>query len=387
MFIDIFLTYDYFEKIVSELAIYDDTRMMLDSLLCLSSLIFQRKYPHEIDRWCPLKYYQRSVNSIRHNLSLPEVNCLESGLLARCLISTNILCIYELFFIAIDSVYVKGAGSILMSVLTKGTLTKSLLKDSEFYQACFWATYVCDLILSLKLELPNMFSTTEIWKSLDPIYFSTFDVYPTDNFHLIMLAEDYSSYIISKEKTIWWSNKIMLICGEINDFSTLTDVITQKDYEMNTRYYTWLQLNSKLNEYIKNMPVFLKPLVHKPAQHESEFPTIYFDDERTAIIAINLTMLKILLYFACEKLRLKDEGLIKPEILKYPANYGENLAIDIAGIMQTYDSSRKVWPVSIHSLRQASKFIHPKSLCRHNMEKLVNKVIQVCQTRLQILTS
>lgn len=387
-FIDIFLPHGRFQKIVSELALYDETRMILDSIFCLSSLILQRMNPDAIDPLCPLKYYQRSVNSIRYQLSLPEAENSRSGILGRCLLSTNLLCIYELFFIAIDSTYVKGAGSILMSILSKRSQHESLLKNSQFYDTCFWAMFICDLVLSLKLEAPSMYSLDRIWRPLDPQFFDEFDSYADsldDSKTLEDSKDDYSSFIVSEQRTVWWLHKILLLFSAINLFCNLSDVVTREDYETNRQFDQWTKLNAKLEEFGRNMPVYLKPLIYKPATDTEYFPVVYFKDEQTAIVALNYKLARLSLHVAlCSKLRIEDKSLIEPEILKYPAIYREKLARDIAGIMQTYDGNVKIWSVNIHALRQASKFFERGTESYEALKELTIRVIQKCQTGLTI---
>lgn len=387
IFIDVFLPNERFQKIVSELALYDDTRMILDSIFCLSSLILQRMRPDAIDPLCPLKYYQRSVNAIRYQLSLPEVENPRSGILGRCLLSTNLLCIYELFFFAIDSTYVKGAGSILMSILSKRIHQESLLKTSPFYDTCFWAMFICDLVLSLKLEAPSMYSLEKVWRPLDPEFFDDFESYAgslEDPKSIEDAKDDYAGFIVSPQRTLWWQHKILLLYSAINLFCALSDVVTREEYESNKQFYQWSKLNTNLEEFGRHMPVYLKPLIYKPAVKGS-FPVIYFKDEQTAIVALNYKLARLSLHVAlCSKLRIEDLTLLEPEIAKYPSNYREKLAKDIAGIMQTYDCNLKIWPVNIHALRQASKYFERGTDVYEELKQLTIKVIRVCQTGLTI---
>ncbi|GEQ70269.1 hypothetical protein JCM33374_g3945 [Metschnikowia sp. JCM 33374] len=175
VFIDTFLAHQFFQVIVAELALYDETRMILDSMLCLSSLISQRMDPSSVDALCPYDYYQKCVYSVGKKVGIGKSEDPDGKILARCLISTNLLCIYEMFFVAVDSVYVKGAGGILATIMSRTDKSVSILKQSPFHHTCFWATIVCDLILSLKLECPNTFSVEKMWRNLDPNY----DVYDT----------------------------------------------------------------------------------------------------------------------------------------------------------------------------------------------------------------
>lgn len=385
-FIDIFLPYEVFQKIISEISIYNESRMILDSIMCLSSLIYQRMHPNKINSMTPLKYYQRSVNSIRHHLNLMEVDNCPQGTLARCLVSTNLLCIYELFFIATDSTYVKGAGSILISILSKQSNTISLLKSSPFYSSCFWATFICDLIISLKLEAPCVYCPDRVWKTLDPVYFQDFDDYtPHLENQKYTGSEDCSISIAGSKKSIWWLHKILLLFSQIIIFSNLTDVITEQDFKSNRELQKWIAIKHNLEEYERNMPLYLEPLIYEPASEPNQFPTIFFKDERTASVSINLKLAKLCLHMALvKKVRVADISLLEPEIAKYPVDFRDTEARDVAGIMQTYDCNIKLWPVNIHALRQASKHIEVGSCAHEALKELTHRVVLFCQTRLSI---
>ncbi|KAF5213560.1 hypothetical protein EJF18_10007 [Clavispora lusitaniae] len=385
LFIDVFLPEDRFQKVISELALYDETRMILDSIFCLSSLIFQRMNPEAIDPLCPLKYYQRTVNSIRYHLSLPEVEYQESGILARCLISTNLLCIYELFFVAIDSTYIKGAGSILSSILSKWNKSESLLKVSPFYNTCFWAMFVCDLVLSLKLEARSTYSLEKMWRQMEPSFFQTFDEYPVESEEASVSEVTHSNFLVSRKTTTWWQHKIMLLLCDITEYLNASEVSTKHDFEANRRFDRWKSLNLQLEEFEKNMPVYLKPLIYKPASGDRLFPLIYFKDEQTAIVTLNYKLAKLTLHVAlCRNTVGQNKELVQQEIKKYATNYREKLSKDVVGIMQTYDSNQKIWPVNIHALRQAAKYIDKNSPDFAELKQLIIKVANFSHAGLHI---
>lgn len=388
LFIDTFLVHEFFQIIVPELALYDETRMILDSMLCLSSLISQRMNPLSVDALCPYDYYQKCVYSVGKNVALDKSKDPDGKILARCLISTNLLCIYEMFFVAVDSVYVKGAGGIFATIMSKPDKPAGILKVSPFYYSCFWATIVCDLILSLKLEYPCTFSVEWMWKSLDPTYdeYESYEAFLLDKTDIKDAVSDQSSFIVTNEKTTWWLHKITLLLILVNDFHNHNDVISYEDFMGNKRFLKWLQLKEKLDEFEKRMPLYLKPLIFMPATTKDEFPKIFFKDEKTVVAAINFRLAKLLIYAALkEKLRVFDSSLVEKELQNYSRDYSENLAREVAGIMKTYDADMRIWPINIHSLRQASRFIEPSSPCFETLKNLTAKVILTCQTKLNIL--
>lgn len=389
LFIDVFSSYDVFQKIVPELALYDESRMILDSMFCLSSLILQRTKPDAIDPLCPLKYYQRTVNSIRFHLSQPEVESPESGMLARCLLGTCLLCIYELFFIAVDSTYIKGAASILMSILSKKNKNESLLKTSPFYEACFWVTFVCDMILSMKLQIPNVYSLERKWTTLDEDFFEDLNNYTTyqdDPKTIKDSVNNYSSFVVTRSTTVWWQHKIMLINGAIIEYLHLTDVLTRKDFESNKKLYQWQQLSKKLLEYERNMPVYLKPLIYMPSSEDRVFPLLFFKDEHTAIAALHFKLSKLAMVESLYlNVLIQDTALLEAEFAKFPSGLKVKLSKDILGILQTYDSNYKIWPVNVHSLRQASKCIEEGTEEYKQLKILAARVLKFSHSALQLL--
>lgn len=387
-FIDLFLPMEIFQKIVCEVSLYDETRMIFDSIMCLSSLIYQRMYPTRMDPLTPLKYYQKSVNTIRHNLNLMEFENRPLGLLARCLLSTNFLCIYELFFVAVDSTYIKRVGSMLISILSKHSKSLSLLKLSPFYSSCFWTGFVCDIILSLKLESPCVYCPDRVWAVLDPLYFKQYDDYaPYLETSEALSADECSMSLGSRKNTTWWLHKILLIFSRVIIFANLMEVITYEDYCQNKDLEVWKKLKCSLDEYENNMPLYIKPLFRQAPDDNMQFPTIYFKDEQSATIGINFILTGLYLRTALtRKVRVADETLLRPELAKYTPDFEDLQARDVAGIMQTYEGNLKLWPVNIHALRQASKHFESGSKAHDALKKLTARVVDLCQTRLSIST-
>lgn len=382
--IDVFLPQDRFQKVVAELALYEDTRMILNAIFCLSSLMLLRLSPSEMDSLYALKYYQKTVALIRHFLSHPSVENEASGILARCLISTNLLCIYELFFVAIDSTYVKGAGSIIMSILSKQTSSESLLKDNPFYNTCFWAMCICDLVLSLKLELPCTFSL-EKWKLLDPDFVNQFFyLLPEDTAQNADFSLSHSLFV--SQTTHWWQSKVMITYCVVNDFANCYDVITEEDHQRNTQFHRWAEINRILQDIETNLPAALNPTLYQPSSPARMFPLILYKDEATAIADVNLKLAKILHYTTLvDKIKVEDTCLIDTERVNYPENYRQELAKEVVGILKTYDSNYKVWPVAIHALRQASRFIDKNLTAGEELQLFTQRVVDECHTCLDFV--
>lgn len=416
--IDIFLPQRVFQKIIPELALYDETNMITDSIFCLSALMLQRIRPDKLEHSVPIKYYHQCIKSIRHYLSMPGVEANE-GIISRCLLSTILLCIYEMFFVAIDTTYVKGASSLLVSIILKRTNKKNLLKESPFHEICFLAMFICDLILSLKFNLPSMYSIENFWKPLDTEYFESFETYSNNtndglrsddkdndedeakiasniensddeddkpNFADAsprMEIRDLNFNILPKQSTIWWFHKTFINFSFINDYNNEAEVITKEDFEMNKPFQRYLELKKLVEDYDNSLPSSLNPIIYKPINQERLFPVIYFKDELTAIIGLNAMLSKVALY---ESLVCKNNTkipLVIQELNKYPANYAKKISKDIIGIMKTYDGNINVWSNNIHSVRRVAKYIHDEPAEFEEFSNLVNKIIATCHLKLQ----
>ncbi|KAF3989512.1 hypothetical protein FT663_01756 [Candidozyma haemuli var. vulneris] len=383
--IDSFLPHECFQKLVAELALYEDTKMILNAIFCLSSLILSRINPDAIDPSYPLKYYQKTVGTIRHHLSRPDAEDERNGILARCLLSTILLCIYELFFVAIDSTYVKGAASIFISIMSRRNRSESLIGNSPFYHTCFWAMFVCDLILSLKLELPNMYSLEKTWKAMDPIYFESFNDASSHSDEPAKSVKDVeaflSSSLLTGQSTFWWQYKVIITLSSINEFSNSYDVISQEDFTNNKEFHQWMELNQRLDDIDRNLPVSLKPSVCRPASRTRVFPHILFKDEATAIVGLNYKLAKISHYVKlASKLRIMDDFLIEEQLAKYPSQYRVKLAKDLVGILQSYCNS-SIWPVTIHALRAASRNIDKNDeVVMEELKRFTRQMVQFSHT-------
>lgn len=70
--------------------------MIIESILCLSSLVYQKMSSDKIEPSLAFEYYQRGFESIRHHLGAIEVENRPHGYHAH-LLSTNICSVYEIF--------------------------------------------------------------------------------------------------------------------------------------------------------------------------------------------------------------------------------------------------------------------------------------------------
>lgn len=376
LFIDVFLPLDVFQTIVPELALSDSTGMILGLMFCLSLLIMQRSNPGSIDPLCPLKYYQQTVNSIRSNLSLHDS---ADVMLPRCLLSTGLLCIYELFFVAMDSTYIKGAVSIFMTILAKIDGRETLLQSSPFYEACFWVVFICDMVLSMKLLMPSMYSLDKMWRVIQPSFFDEWDDIDDSR------AKNSASGVVTRQTTIWWQHRILLLYGSINELLRLSDVVTREEYESNLRLVQWQLLNARLDDHERAMPVFLKPLVYQPCSDERAFPLIFFKDEYTAVAAIHFRLSRLALIEALHlNMNIADTRALEVERARHPLYLREKLAKDILGILQTYESNDRIWPVNVHAVRQASNGIPEGTKAHEELKNLARRILQYSYAALHL---
>lgn len=372
--IDIFLPYTAFRKVIPELALYDDTNMIVYSIYCVSSLMLQQVNPDKFDLSLTIRYYHQAIKAIRYYLSIPGIEDNDKGIIAGCLLSTILLCIYELFFVAIDSTYIKGASSILTSILMKKQRNKSLLKDSPFYQTCFWSMILCDLFLSMKSNSPNMYSIENFWKPLDPEYFELYNEYPPcpspkdDN-------DDIHNLTTVKVDSIWWIHKAIMTFSSIFEFKNEIDVLTKEDFESNRRYFEWLELKNNLDNFEKQMPSTIKPTIYKTCSADRLFPIIYFKDEHTAIVGLNYKLARLALYECLlQKTNLKD-ALVREELSKYSRTYPAKLTKDIIGIMKTYDANITMWTINIHTIRHIAHYLHDDPEAFKGLEELIENLM------------
>lgn len=374
---DVFVPQEAFGKIIPELALYDETNMLLDSIFCLSSLVYQRTKPDKIDASIPLKYYHQSIKSVRYHLSIPGV-INNKGIISRCLVSTIFLCVYELFFVAIDSTYIKGATSILSTILSKQEAgSKSLLKNSPFHQSCFWVIFYCDLILSVKYSLPSMYSIEEFWKPLDPEFCESYESYndSTSSNPNKARADSGPGSNLTEENSLWWLHKSIINFSLINQFNNQVVVLNKDDFESNKPFYSWLEFKTLIEEFEMKLPTSLKPIIYKPTSQTRVFPLVYFKDEMTAIMCLNFKSSQISLY---EGLILKtntEHEIVQPQLLKYCRAYAVKVAKDIIGIMKTYDTNKLIWPDHIHTIRFVALYVKDEPKAFKEYEKLKNRII------------
>lgn len=383
---DMFMIHDFFADVVPKMALLDDTGMILSSMYSLSALMLQRIDPASIELSVPINYYHQTIRSIRHYLSLPSTSEDNDGIIARCLLSTILLGVYEMFFLATDNTYVKGAVSLLTSIISKNQ-DNSLLKNSPFLQMCFWTMFVCDLILSLKFNLPAMFSVRQFWMQIDPEFIEQFNkpynkvrgsaAYNADSTVETNNYIDFSLFI-SRQEAVWWLHKALLDFSIIHEFNTEVVILNNEEFNSNKLFHDWLILNQRVDEFEKNIPTALKPIIYKPSSADSTYPTIYFRDELSALVTLQFKLSQISLYQAL----IQKTNLQSPEVQDYlgniPRNHAKLLAKDVIGILKTYDLNIYLWRVNIHTIRQVARYLHDDEDEYKELEQLMERVIETC---------
>lgn len=366
---DMFMIKDFFTDIVPQMALMDETGMILSSMFTLSALMLQRVDPSLIDESIPMNYYHETIRSIRHHISNSS-NDDEDGIIARCLLSTILLCVYEMFFLATDNTYVKGAASLLTSIINK-CQDASPLTSSPFLQMCFWAMFVCDLILSLKFNLPTMFSVNSFWRQIDPLFIENFDK-PRN------LDEISDDLFLSRTESIWWLHKALLDFSVINEFNSHQTVETEEDFKNNRSFKDWKVLDNRINEYGESMPLALKPLIYQPSSDDSSYPTIYFRDELSALIYLQFKLSKVSLYQGLIQRTDVNSPQTQKILNELPSNHAKLLAKDIIGILKTYDLNLYLWPINIHTIRVVARYLHEDEQEYKELESLMERVIDTC---------
>lgn len=363
---DMFIDIKCFSEIVPKLALLDDTGMILNSIFTLSGLMLRRIDPNAIDESIAMKYYHQTIRSIRSYLSSNTND--DNGTIARCLLSTVMLCVYEMFFLATDNTYVKGSVSLLVSIITR-LVDASPLTASPFLRMCFWATFTCDLILSLKFNLPTMFSVQTFWRQIDPVFMQSFDKPSTPN---------NSGLFLSRKEQVWWLHKALLHFSIINEFNHTPMILTQVQSENNYMFVEWNAINMMIEEFGSSMPLAMKPLIYKPGTDESPYPIIYYRDELSALVNLQYKLSQAALYQGLIQRTDVNSPQTQDILNKLPSNFVKILAKDIIGILKTYDLNLYLWPINIHTIRFIARYLHDNPVEYKQLESLMQRVIETC---------
>lgn len=330
--VDIFLPQAIFQKVLPILALHDTSGVLLNAIFVLSSLVYQRNQP--IDPTIPLKYYQDTIQLINRHLNGPET-------LAICFLGTTLLCIYELFFIAVEGVHLASAFKILSTLQSKGI------------KSFGWILFIIDTISSIRYSSANYCSLAG-WRQVDIEQCKRLQLFPSPMTNT------------NKEYTLWWFNKSLINMSLVNDLVNTQTAISLPDHETQKHVQDWIELKRTVHEFELNMPVGLKPLVYK---QEKPFPRIYFKDELTALTAINFKLAKIGLYEAYLKL-----GVIVDEIEHINP---VKLTIDIIGILRVYENSFDFWLFNVHMWRRLLKYFVGDAVMFNECKVYFEKIVRV----------
>ncbi|EGW34323.1 uncharacterized protein SPAPADRAFT_149038 [Spathaspora passalidarum NRRL Y-27907] len=369
--LDVFFEVKVYSEIVSQMALYDDSGILLQSVFCLSSLMLHRMMPDKIDASLPIKYYHHSIKTIKSYLDMFNH---DMGVCSKCLLATTLLSVYEFYFTSIEDIYTGNAASILASIIQSDNSRNksSPLLDSVFLATCFWSVFTLGFIQSLKNVRVNIYSVDLFWKALDSEYFTVFDKY------MVLTEASEPKTTLSKTETVWWFRKTILICSQISDFKGEVNVPTQQDVEQNQSFKKWIELKDILVDFENKAPDGLFPVIYHSNSDSGAFPTIFFKDELSTLIGINRALAKLLLF---ESLLVKTNiqaREVRDELSKFPPGYEKKLAKDLIGIIKCYDSNSTIWPLNLHVLGYVQAYLADEEQAINEMSPLITKLSKVC---------
>lgn len=397
---DHYLGQNIFQEIVAELALYDETEMLINLIICLCGSILNKGDPGSLGKDVPTGHYQRALQSIRHHLSdssgddtsgldgtaLKEYLKRRDGHINRCLVSTIILCLYEFENNKTECTHIKGATSILTSILLRynertdpnsfgesNSSSNSLLSTSYFHSICFWSLFQLDILISIRYGAATMYPYLDYWKRYDRIYFESFERIPYRN---LSPVHDY----FNRDTANWWMQRAFIDFSLINDFKNLREPM-KNDPDVGINLFTsWQKLKKSVDEYESNLPLNLKPTIYQPCSPSRHFPVIYFKDEKTAITTIVYKVSRILLY---ESLVLKADRseLMSQELAKFPPGYIQKVIKDACGIIKTYGTDFTLWPIGTSTVNDIRNYLKAEPECVKEFEHILAQVRAAEQRR------
>ncbi|MCH0630079.1 hypothetical protein JNB11_08940 [Kocuria palustris] len=349
--LDVYLPHRVWGLIIPEIALYDDTNVVLDAVLCLALMVYARQ-PLMATLIAPLapeiavKYHQRAVALIEQQLPRAAD---DYSIMARAMVATVVLCIYETFLPPLDASYVDSASVLLFQLVRRPELRGGRsgrppgLERLPLYQLCFTMLMVCDVYQALKQEQPCWCPSDQFWQALDPDMYEGLDDYSRGQ-----AAPDAPMVAAA---TGWWLLKLVHLLGVINDFRCLPLVLLYEDYECNRPLQTWRQLQRQLTEFDAQYPQGLAPIVYQWDPLTLAFPTIYFRSPAHAIVYLHRKMAHLCLYEALQRRPHRDDGAAAAELDKLGADHPQRLAREIFGVFSTYDGNPSMLGVMMPCLR------------------------------------
>ncbi|CAH2351820.1 hypothetical protein CLIB1423_04S06700 [[Candida] railenensis] len=390
---DHYLGQNIFQEIVAELALYDETEMLINSIICLCGSILNKGDPSSLSKDVPTSHYQRALSSIRHHLSessgedpldldgaaLKEYIKRRDGLINRCLVSTIILCLYEFENNKTECTHIKGATSILTTILIRhregteqssfgesNSSSSSLLSTSYFHSICFWSIFQLDILISIRYGVATMYSYSDYWKRYDKLYFESFERIP---YRSLSPVHDY----FNRDTANWWMQRAFIDFSLINDFKNSRDTMKQDPNIGIDLFTSWHKLKKSVDEYESNLPLNLKPTIYQPCSPSRHFPVIYFKDEKTAITTIIYKVSRILLYESLVLNADKSE-LMRQELAKFSPGYIQKVIKDACGIIKTYGNDFTLWPIGTNIVDDFRNYFKAEPECAKQFEHILAQV-------------
>lgn len=337
--LDLYLPHPLFGRVVPDLALYDDTNMLLHLVLCVLLVAHARRTPDPLS--VPLRYYHQAIQLIRHQLAAPGVEQLSHGVIARCLLLTVFLCIYEMFFVAVDLTYVRGALTILLLILARKP--RGVLAELPLYYACFVVILACDAYRGLLCDAPPMFSVPRFWAPLDPQFFA----------RLADPGADPGSWQLAPGS--WQLARLLLLLLAATELRWRPGCLSQPEHQANQPLAEWRRLVARTDAVVR---ASVPPTIYTWAS-DQRYPVVYFGLATAAMAWINVQVVRVLLYETLATRPPRDDGLVDHELAQYLGDYAGRVCREVVGVVRTYEGNRALWQALVHCLRFVAARLDP----------------------------
>ncbi|CAX39914.1 conserved hypothetical protein [Candida dubliniensis CD36] len=322
--LDVFASLEIFSQIFIELALLDDTQVILNGIYCLTEYELSKS-----DFTRCIHYYQTTI-AIIHNQS--RDNNPSRSLQYRCLMAMMLLCIFESKFPQVESSHLQHYKN--MSVeLCKNQPSNEIGLD-PILDCCFWTV----------LRTSFLHSSLAGQNSSQFIPDSTF----------FNLQKDLLGSSTFQVSNVWHYKNVLVNLINIWNFTYDISSTNQKGHKVYD-YYQW-----KIHkiDILTEIPTALRSGIHQQS-YNLPFPIFYYHDELIAVINV---LHRLALLFLHEGLsqRVSTEDRLKESLL-FPLNSPYFVSQEIIGILKPYENSPFISSVGLFAIKHVWKYLQHDS--------------------------
>lgn len=342
--LDVFASHEIYSQIFIELALLDDTKVILNGIFCLAEYELSKE-----DFTKCIHYYETTIAIIHSQIQDKSEN---RPLKYRCLMAMMLLCIFENKFPQIELSHLQHYKNMTVELFKNQPIDE--IRLDPVLNSCFWTVLRTSFLHSLLAEQnPSQFIP-------DSTFF---------NLHTNLLEA--SPFQVPD---MWHYKNILVNLINVWNFTYDTPSANGK----NQQIYDYHQWKTHKNDILIEIPTTLRRGLHQQS-YNFPFPIFYYHDELTAIINVFHRLALLFLHEGLTK-RVSRKDRLKEDMM-FPLNFAYIVSLEIVGTLKPYENSPFISSIGLFALKYIWKYLQNDSNLTPLLQNMVSDLSLLSKIR------